>query len=143
MGKEIDRRPGPGPGLRERTLVEAFPAVQATLRPQVPPAPVVLAGGRLHGMGHEATGRVAVYRVDGRLLLRFEDVDVQGTPTPVVHLVAAGRRSPSGGARIGRLKAEHGSFGYVLGDAARVERVLVWCQRYAVPIAAADLAPVR
>jgi len=44
---------------------------------------------------------------------------------------------------VGRLKAEHGSFSYDVPTDAPVVRVLVWCQRYAVPIAAADLAPVR
>jgi hypothetical protein len=171
------------PGLRERTVVEAFPtpvaevaaaanpaAPVATPSPSLSPsrsrrpaaprtaaprtagpstaaprtaAPVVLARGSLHGIGHRASGSVVLYRLDGRLVVRFEGISVQGTPTPVVHLVASGRRSPSGGVRLGPLKGEHGSFGYDVPAGAPVVRVLVWCQRYAVPIASADLAAVR
>jgi hypothetical protein len=156
------------PGLRERTVVEAFPTPVAEVaaaaspaapvatplpsrssspssRPAAPrtAAPVVLARGSLQGIGHRASGSVVLYRLDGRLVVRFEGISVQGTPTPVVHLVASGRRSPSGGVRLGPLKGEHGSFGYDVPAGAPVVRVLVWCQRYAVPIASADLAAVR
>ncbi|MFN2538140.1 MAG: hypothetical protein ABR549_08305 [Mycobacteriales bacterium] len=135
------------PALRERTVVEAFPspvAAPAVETSQSPPAgPVVVSRGTFHGIGHRASGQAVVYRLAGRLVLRFEGISFQGTPTPVVHLVAAGARSPGGGVRIGGLKGEHGSFGYDLPAGAPAVRVLVWCQRYAVPIAAADLTEVR
>ena len=161
------------PALRERTLVEAFPtpaaipspaasaaptpiatpdatpvatpAARPTATPTATPAagPVAVARGTFHGIGHDASGAAVVYRLGGRLVLRFEGISFQGTPTPVVHLVAAGKRSPGGGVRVGGLKAEHGSFAYDVPAGAPVVRVLVWCQRYAVPIAAADLTVVR
>lgn len=105
---------------------------------------VLLARGSLEGIDHHATGTVALYRVGDRLAVRFEEIDVEGTPTPSVHHVDAGARAPDGGRRLGGLKAERGSFSYLLPvgtAAAEVETVLVWCDRYAVPIAASDLTP--
>lgn len=142
------------PGLRERTLVEAFPSPVLPVTPSASPSatptpepaapgPVALARGTFSGIGHRASGAAVVYRFGERTLLRFEGISFQGTPTPVVHLVAAGKRSPSGGLRIGALKAEKGTFGYDLPAGTEAVRVLVWCQRYAVPIAAADLVVVR
>jgi ribosomal-protein-alanine N-acetyltransferase len=48
---------------------------------------------------------VVLYDVAGRAVLRFEDIDFQGTPAPSVHLVPPGARSPKGGVRLGALKS--------------------------------------
>jgi len=125
------------PAFRVRTLEEDFPPV-AVASP-VAPSAVLLASGPLKGIDHHAEGTVAVYRVGSGLVLRFEGVDIEGTPTPSVHAVPAGRRDPDGGRRLGGLKAERGSFSYALPPGSDVRSVLVWCDRYAVPIAAADL----
>ena len=155
------------PSFAERTVNEAFPPVAVTPTPTptatahgtatphatatttTPPATgasvaVRLATGRFHGIGHRASGGSALYDVAGRTLVRFEDVDFQGTPSPSVHLVASGRRTPSGGIRLGALTAEHGAFSYrapVGFNPGAGWTVLVWCDTYATPIAAADLAP--
>jgi hypothetical protein len=149
------------PVFRERTVVEAFPPVAVatavataspgpTAVPSTVPSPSVvatrLAAGRLSGIDHHARGTVALYRVGDRVRLRFEQVDIEGTPTPSVHLVAPGRRSPKGGLRLGGLKGEKGSFSYLAPagfDPSTAWSVLVWCDRYAVPIAAADLSALR
>ena len=144
------------PVFRERTVNEDFPpvAMKAAMPTQVAatpggptPRPSVVAtqllAGRLHGIDHHAQGGVALYRVDGRVVLRFESIEVEGTPTPSVHLVAPGKESPKGGIRLGGLKGEKGSFSYTAPagfDPADGWSVLIWCDRYAVPIAAADLA---
>jgi len=101
-----------------------------------------LLAGRLRGIDHHAEGGVALYRVGEEIRLRFEDVDIEGTPTPSVHLVDEGKESPKGGIRLGGLKGEKGSFSYTVPDGFDLGdgwSVLVWCDRYAVPIAAADL----
>lgn len=156
------------PAFRERTVNEVFPPValtspmptaSATPRsiatpaprpessPSAVPAPSVVAtrlvAGELSGIDHRARGTVALYRVGGEVRLRFEQVDIEGTPTPSVHLVEPGKRSPKGGLRLGGLKGEKGSFSYAAPagfDLGLGWSVLVWCDRYAVPIAAADLS---
>ncbi len=140
------------PVFRERTVVESFPPVATVLTSPSPGAspvasatvvPAVQIGaGQLHGIDHRATGRVALYSVGSEVRLRFESVDIEGTPTPSVHLVSPGQRSPKGGVRFGGLKGEKGSFSYAAPagfDPTRSWTVLVWCDRYAVPIAGADL----
>ena len=150
------------PSLRETTLVEPFPAEAvaeaavippantagpSTRPPRTPRAPTAatttrLRAGRLHGIDHAASGGVGLYRLGDRLVLRFEGVAVQGTPGPSVHLVPRGHRTPTGGVRLGRLKAEHGSFSYSLPtgiDPARAWSVLIWCDPYRTPIAGGDL----
>jgi hypothetical protein len=134
------------PVFRERTVNEAFPPIARPLTSPVTSASVVpamlVSSGALHGIDHHAKGTVALYSVGGEVRLRFEQVDIEGTPTPSVHLVAPGRRSPKGGLRLGGLKGEKGSFSYAAPagfDASQSWSVLVWCDRYAVPIAAADL----
>lgn len=79
--------------------------------------------------------------MDGDKVLRFEDVDIEGTPGPVVHLVRSGARSPGGGVRVGELKAEKGTFSYLLPPSVDLQQgwtVLVWCEPYDTPVAAAD-----
>jgi hypothetical protein len=160
------------PAFRERTVNEAFPAVVPTpvaakftaTAPVVSPsaasrapspkpvAPVVApastgavreVGGRWHGIHHDASGGAALYEVDGRFVLRFEDIHFQGTPGPSVHLISAGKRTPGGGIRLGSLKGERGSFSYPVPggfDLSRGWSALVWCDTYDTPIAAADLS---
>ena len=100
-----------------------------------------VSSGELEGVGHSARGRTAFYEVDGEQVLRFEDVDIEGTPGPVVHLVPRGARSPGDGVRVGELKAEKGTFSYVLPASVDLQQgwtVLVWCEPYDTPIAASD-----
>jgi hypothetical protein len=134
--------PTPSPSRAPRRPPTAV--LMATGAPSPSPTAVatrLLVGG-LHGIGHHAKGTVALYDVGGTTRLRFEGVAIEGTPTPSVHLVQEGRRSPKGGIRLGGLKGEKGSFSYEAPagfDPSEGWSVLVWCDRYAVPIAAADL----
>lgn len=121
--------------------------IPSASRPASPPpaAPVAkaLAGGSLRGIDHGASGRTVLYDVSGDVVLRFEKIAVQGTPKPSVHLVEQGARTPKGGLRLGALKGEKGSFSYSTPasfDRTRSWTVLIWCDTYATPIAAADLA---
>ena len=143
------------PSFRQRTVDEPFPAVAVAAAAPAAPAPaavpspppaepvaVAVASGSLEGVGHAASGRVVVYRVADRLVLRFEDVDVEGTPAPYVHLVPSGAQDPDGGTLLGGLTAERGSFSYELPAGEELPTsVLVWCRTFATPIATAQLAP--
>lgn len=132
------------PSFRQRTLVEELPA--DVLAGPTAPSPggrpaSTDSSGRLEGIGHAARGTVHLRTGAGATYLVFDDVDIEGTVGPSVHLVAPGRRSPSGGIRVGDLKAEKGTFSYRLPahvDVTRAWSVLVWCDPYDTPIARAD-----
>ncbi len=99
--------------------------------------------GELDGIGHDATGTVAVYRLaDGSHLVRFEDVDIRNAPDPVLYLVPGrDRRSRDGGTEVAPLKATKGTFHHVVPasfDVTQDFTVFVWCERYTTPIAAAS-----
>ncbi len=122
----------------------ATPATTGTpVAPASPAGPVTVADSRLRGLGgHRASGRILLYRLaNGDRVVRFEGVDIEGTPTPRVYFVPGAGRSDPGGHAAGPLKAERGSFNYpVPASVTGTFTVLVWCERFAVPIAGATLA---
>ncbi len=153
--------PPPPPPPPAPAAVPASPAAVASPAPTAPPAtskpsatsprpvattpvlaPRLLTSGAFHGIGHQASGQAEVYSLSDRIVIRFASVSFPGAPAQSVHLVPRGARTPDRGTRLGRLKAEHGSFSYTAPvgfDLAKGWTVLVWCDDYAVPIAAADL----
>lgn len=115
-------------------------SASATPAPPAATGPTRVATGRLTALaGHSASGHVSTYRLaDGSHIIRFESVSIGGTPDPEVYLLNGRDRSGKrGGLHLGELKAEKGSFNYVLP--ARFVgtdfTVLVWCERFAVNIA--------
>ena len=135
-----------GAGSPPPSSLPSSPAssLPSSLASSAPTAPQELSSGRLEGVGHSASGATRFVGVDGQVVLRFEDVDVEGTPGPHVHLVPAGARTPDGGVPLGPLKAERGSFGYAVPadvDVGRPWTVLVWCRPFATPVAASDHTP--
>jgi hypothetical protein len=144
-------RPGATPSAAAPTSAAASPSAAAlpaapvetaTARPAASaPAPKRLSGGRLDGIGHTASGSTSLYEIDGRGVLRFDDVDIEGTPGPYVYLVPRGAREPEGGVLIGPLKAERGSFSQAVPVSVDLDAewtVLLWCRPYHTPIAASD-----
>ena len=140
------------PSFRQRTLEEPDPALARVLPPapssasdRSGPAPAAAAvrartisTGDLRGVGHSASGRTVLYDSGTEVVLRFQDVDIEGAPGPYVYLVARGARTPDEGVLLGALKAERGSFAYRLPaglDATRGWSVLVWCRPFRTPIA--------
>ncbi|HVE98880.1 MAG TPA: DM13 domain-containing protein [Mycobacteriales bacterium] len=103
-----------------------------------------VATGELRGLaGHDARGRVSTYRLgNGSHVVRFENVNIGGTPSPYVYVVPGADQRRKAGVRLGALKAEKGSFNYVLPPelATRGFTVLVWCEQFAVEIANATQA---
>ncbi len=127
----------------------AAPAATATPADEQPTEaaePVRLAAGSLTGIDHEAEGGAALYALpDGTGLARLEEVDIEPGPDYRLYLVpAAGATTPDGGVDLGPLAGNVGSSNYPLpaGTATEGEQtLLVWCRAFAVPIAAATLAP--
>ena len=140
------------PVVTPRTLNEALPSASvpsasapgSTSGTQQPQQQLV-ASGTLRGLaGHSARGRVSTYRLaDGSHVVRFEGVDIGGTPDPEVYVLPGrDRTGKRGGTHLGALKAEKGSFGYALpaSFATSGYTVVVWCERFAVDIAHATQA---
>lgn len=141
------------PSFRQRTLVEDVPAdllAGAAGPPATAPDPstpvkipaILDRTGQLEGIGHTAQGRVHLRTSGVASYLVFDDVDIEGSVGPSVHLLPEGRREPGGGGvRLGALKAERGTFTYRLPSTVDLTRrwsVLVWCDPYDTPIAAPD-----
>ncbi|MCA1823178.1 MAG: DM13 domain-containing protein [Frankia sp.] len=106
--------------------------------------PAVLRSAPFAGVDHRASGMAGLVRLaDGRIVLRFEDLDVDNAPDMHVYLVRGrDRQKPDGGQYLGKLKANRGDQNYnVRGDVDRTGDVtaLIWCRAFAVPIANATL----
>lgn len=109
--------------------------------PAAPQPVAVNRSGALRGIGHTAGGTVHLRSSGGAAFVVFDDVDIEGSVEPSVHLVPEGRTTPSGGIRLGALKAEKGTFSYRLPasvDPTVRWSVLIWCDPFNTPIAAAD-----
>ena len=93
---------------------------------------------------HKGSGPVVLFDLDGKLVLRFEEVAIQNGPDLHVYL---GRGS--GGAYdgekdlyLGILKATNGTFTYELPagtNAADYKSVVVWCRAFSALFTWADL----
>ncbi|MEJ7585879.1 MAG: DM13 domain-containing protein [Acidimicrobiales bacterium] len=103
--------------------------------------------GALRGIGHDATGTASLIRSStGRLVVRFEDFDIEGTPDPFVYLVDGADVQELSGVALGHLDGNQGDvldYDVPAGiDAGAGWTVLVWCRSFAVPIANATHSSV-
>lgn len=117
--------------------------------PSSPSAPVA----RLIGRGelqriddlHHGSGPVVLFELDGKHVVRFENVTIQNGPDLHVYL-ARGSGGAYDGERdlyLGGLKATNGTFTYELPAETNVEdykSVVVWCRAFATLFTWADLA---
>jgi hypothetical protein len=143
------------PALRDETVVETLPARTATPEagasveraPRLldSSSPARLRSGDLRGIDHRATGSAVLYRqLDGTLTVGLEDIDIQPGPDYDVYLVpGAARQDKAGGTRLDDLRGNKGTQYYTVPSAVTVDggpwTVLVWCQTFGVPVAAATL----
>lgn len=110
----------------------------------LPTGPVLEASGDLFGIDHSAAGTAALYRHDGQWVLRFEeDTDIENGPDLYVWLVGdTDWYEPGDYLDLGKLKGNVGGQNYPLPpefDPVVHRHVLVWCLRFQVPFAAAEL----
>ena len=124
--------------------LEGLPPVTAGTTGGAADAPVRLRTGAVTGIGHRAEGSASLVRLaDGDLLVRLEDFSVDPGPDYRLLLVpGAGQESPGDGTELGRLKGTSGDQNYALPTSPPrgPVTVLVWCEAFGVPIAAATLA---
>jgi hypothetical protein len=128
-----------GKDVQERLVsVPAAPAGAAAATPSA--GPRLLARGRLHGIGHTASGTAELVESDGKVVVQLRDFKVQPGPDYRLYLTAGER--PDGGRALGALKGTSGNQRYDVArraDARRFDTVLVWCRAFSVPVAAAPL----
>lgn len=135
------------PTLRTTTVDEdltgLLPAAPAGAMTDPGDAPVRLATAAVEGIGHRADGSASLVRLaDGALVVRFEELMVDPGPDYRVHLVpGSGHTSPGTGTELAALKASAGNQNYSTeGLPAELPlTVLIWCEAFSVPIAAATL----
>lgn len=135
----------------------AAPAAPAPPAPDAPVAvePVVLARGELISHEHASSGSVVVLGLpDGSRVLRLEDLDTSDGPLLKVWLTDAPVIEGRDGwyvfddgavTDLGDLKGNIGSSNYPIpadADLDALTSVSIWCERFAVSFAAAELRPV-
>lgn len=105
-----------------------------------PVAPVRISRGSLGGIDHDASGTASIIRnPDGSLVLRFEDFAIEGVPDPRVYVAPGDDVEEARGTSLGRLTGNRGrvlDYSVPAGtDVGPGWTVLVWCERFSVPVA--------
>ena len=138
----------------DERVQEAVPTAASAPAP-APAGPVVLARGDFVSHEHESSGAVTVLRLpDGSRVLRLEDLRTSNGPRLQVWLSDAPVLPGPDGWRLfdegrhldlGDLKGNIGSSNYPIPpdvDLASLPSVSIWCARFHVSFAAAELRPV-
>ena len=151
----------PQQAFLDTTVQETLPSAGSPVSPapSVPggagssPSPAaqtsVLASGEFRSLEHETTGRAVLVRLaDGRVFLRFEDLDTLNGPDLRVYLSEV---PASGDARaygedfvdLGQLKGNKGNQNYLVPndvDLTRFQSAVIWCRRFTVGFGVAPLS---
>ncbi|HVE94162.1 MAG TPA: DM13 domain-containing protein [Acidimicrobiales bacterium] len=124
------------------TELDVAPIDDAAAAPTTSPVPVAtrLSTGALQGIDHTARGNASVVRgPDGTLVVRLEDFAIEGAPDPVVYLVEGEDVRTRRGVNLGALPGNRGELLDIKVPADTRAgpgwTVLIWCERFAVPIA--------
>ena len=136
--------PSSGDGSDETTTTTAPPTTTTT----EPAGPQAIATGAFYGIDHDAEGTATVYELDGDFVLRFEDdTDIQNGPDLLVYFLPTDGYDKGDDLgdfiNLGKLKGNVGGQNYELPDEYDPEVhqfVMIWCERFDVPFAAAPLA---
>ncbi len=145
----------PPPAAAAAAPAPAAPAPAAPDAAPVAVEPVVLARGELISHEHASSGSVVLLELsDGSRVLRLEDLDTSDGPLLKVWLTDAPVIEGRAGwyvfddgavVDLGDLKGNVGSSNYPVpaeADLDALTSVSVWCERFAVSFAAAELRPV-
>lgn len=111
----------------------------------------ILTQGSFYDLAHLSSGEALVYQLaDASRILRLQNFSIDNGPDLYVYLVpvdpvpnASGSDIP-GYYSLGRLKGNIGNQNYELPadlDLTQYKSVVIWCQAFAVPFAAAPLTP--
>ena len=117
-----------------------------TAAPTGAPVARLVARGELQRVddAHRGTGPVVLFELEGKQIVRFENVAIQNGPDLHVYL-GRGSGGAYDGAKdlyLGALKATNGTFTYELPAGTKLDdyrSVVVWCRVFAVLFTWADL----
>ncbi len=109
---------------------------------------VPLSQGAFVDLEHDASGKAVLLESEGKTVLRFENFRVENGPDLVVYLSAAPadaewRTHGEDFVDLGELKGNIGDQNYEVPagtDLEKYKTAVIWCRRFTVPFAAADLA---
>ncbi len=134
--------PAAEPTASEAAAEPGTPAAAAA-DSQSPAVPSSLPSGSFRSLAHASKGRALVVGGPGSgRTLRFEDFSTDNGPDLRVYL-SASTDYDSDFVELGRLKGNVGAQNYELPtsvDLSRHRHVVVWCKRFSVGFAVADLA---
>jgi hypothetical protein len=133
--------------VTEPTTPDVTTTTEAAPTTTEPQGPIAIGAGAFYGIDHSASGTATIYELDGAQVLRFEDdTDIQNGPDLYVWVLADDEYTsgvPSVYIDLGKIKGNKGGQNYELpaGFDPDVHRfVLIWCERFDVPFAAAPIA---
>ena len=134
-------------------IVDEMPGDPAAMGGQAAPTedrPIELASGEFVGLEHESRGRAVVIATgDRERFLRFEEFETSNGPDLVVYLSTKSADPndwhgyDSDFVDLGALKGNVGDQNYAIPEDVDLEKystAVVWCRRFEVGFAAADLA---
>lgn len=146
----IEIIPATATAAMEAAQVEPTREMKEPMPTEAAAGPVALRQGNFYSIAHDGSGRATVYQLaDGSRILRFESFQVLNGPDLHVYLAPIDPVPDSVGAEIpgsvdlGKLKGNIGDQNYDLPpdlDLAGFKSVVIWCQPFRVPFAAAALA---
>ncbi len=130
--------------VQDTTVDEAAP----TSAPSASASASVLGTGTFRPLAHTVSGTASFVRAGDDVSLRFEDFEVENGPDLFVYLSAGdpggpGRALADDFVDLGRLKGNVGNQNYAVPadtDLERYDTAVVWCRRFTVAFAAAEIA---
>jgi hypothetical protein len=126
----------------EKRVDEAAPAARRAVQKDD-----LLASGSFRELTHPTAGKAKVIRSGGKTYLRFEDFRTSNGPDVVVYLSAGDIDGPNRALaddfiHLGPLKGNIGDQNYLIPpgtDLGKYHTAVVWCRRFTVAFAAAEL----
>ena len=133
----------PPPDVTVTATADAGTSSDATAAPA---GPRLVSEGVFEGADsfHFADGRALLVETEpGAYVLRFEDFSIRNGPDLFVYLSSEADQPSADGIRLGGLKATDGAFNYEVPagtDISALRYAMVWCDRFAVLFATAELS---
>jgi hypothetical protein len=128
---------------------EGTPVTPGTGASEIPPGKAVkVSSGGLKGLaGHRGSGAASIVRSpDGSHVVQLEDYDISSGVTLFLYVVPGANQQEPGvdGVNLGRLVENTGNRVVPIPEGTDLtgpQTVLIWCEPFATPIAAANQAP--